>query len=154
MAQYSLYRPGAAAGFGSLFEDLRRDMDALLGRYGSDPSGANGWRGVFPAVNLYEADDAFVLTAELPGVGPDDIQVQLEGSTVTLQGERKIEYPPKGSASLHRRERQAGAFRRAFELPAEIDADKVEAVHRHGVLMLRLPKTPRYQPRRISVRGS
>lgn len=138
------------------FEQLRREMDALLGRFGrtSGAGPAHDWRGVFPPVNLYESADAYMLTAELPGVEPDDIHVSLEGSTVTLHGERKIDYASREGASLHRRERQEGGFRRSFELPAVIDADEVEAAHKNGVLMLRLPKSPEAQPRQIEVRGS
>jgi HSP20 family protein len=154
MAQYSLHRPWAAEDWGS-FDQLRREMDALFNRFGGAPAQrSRGWRGVFPAVNLYETADVYILTAELPGVEPDDIHVSLEGSTVTLHGERNIDYATQEETSLHRRERQAGSFRRAFELPATIDADKVEAVHRNGILMLRLPKTPEHQPRQISVRSS
>jgi HSP20 family protein len=129
-------------------------MDALLDRFGGGPIAASG-PGVFPAVNLYETAEGYVLTAELPGVPPGEIQVSLEGSTVTLQGERRIDYESEGTnVSPHRRERQAGSFRRAFELPATIDADKVEAVHRNGVLLLRLPKTAEAQPRQIAVQTS
>ena len=151
MAQYSLYRPWAAAPWSPL-DQLRREMDTLLDRFGGTPAGSGDWRGVFPAVNLYETADAYQLTAELPGVEPEAIRVSLEGSTITLEGERKIDYAIRKETSLHRRERQSGAFRRAFELPAAVDGEKVEAVHRNGVLMLRLPKTPEAQPRRISVR--
>lgn len=153
MSQYSLYHPVAGGGFGSVYDELRRDMDALLSRYSSTDPAPSASHGVYPPVNLYETDKDFVLTAELPGVAPEDIHVTLEAATVTLHGERKIDYADKDKASLHRRERQAGSFRRAFELPAAIDADAVEAVHKNGVLMLRLPKTPEHQPRRISVRG-
>jgi HSP20 family protein len=125
-------------------------MDAVLGRFTPLASAAGT---VFPAVNLYEREDAFVLTAELPGVRPEDVEVTLEGSTVSIRGERKIEYP-EGDTSVHRRERQSGSFRRAFELPVPIDADKVEAIQRNGVLMLRLPKSAEHQPRQISVRAS
>jgi len=114
-------------------------MEAVLDRYGAPLPTAP--RGVFPAVNLYESEDAYILTAELPGVEPDDIDVSIEGTTVTLRGERRIEFADE-QASLHRRERQAGVFRRSFELPVAIEADKAEAVHRNGVLILRLPKTP------------
>jgi HSP20 family protein len=147
MAQYGLYRPWAADSWGGL-DQLRREMDGLFSRFASPSQLSGAARGVFPAVNLYETADAYVLTAELPGVGPEDIQVSLEGSTLTLQGERKIDYAGQEDTSLHRRERHAGSFRRAFELPAAIDVDKVEAVHRNGVLMLRLPKTPEAQPPR------
>ena len=153
MAQFHLVPPFAGAGFGSLFDELRRDMDSVLSRYSANDPSSSAWRGVYPPVNLYETDAAYLITAELPGVAPEDIQVTLEASTLTFQGERKIEYPGAEKASLHRRERQVGSFRRAFELPAEIDAEKVEAVHKNGVLMLRLPKSPAHQPRRISVRA-
>jgi HSP20 family protein len=153
MAQYSLYRPWAAAPW-SPFDQLRREMDTLLDRFGGTPARSGDWRGVFPAVNLYETADAYQLTAELPGVEPEEIRVSLEGSTITLEGERTIDYASRKETSPHRRERQSGAFRRAFELPAAVDPEKVEAVHRNGVLMLRLPKTPETQPRQISVRSS
>ena len=149
MAQYGLYRP---RGSWREFDQLRNEMDALFSRFAGAGSAAGG-RGVYPAVNLYETADAYVLTAELPGVDSKDIHVSLEGQTLTLHGERKIEYAGLEDASLHRRERHAGSFRRAFELPAHIDADKVEAVHKNGVLMLRLPKTPDAQPRQISVKA-
>ena len=154
MAQYRLQRPWAAATWGGSFDQLRRDMDTLFNRFGDAQSHANGWQGAFPLVNLYETADAYMMTAELPGVEPDDIHVSVEGATVNVQGERKIDYPTQEGSSLHRRERQAGTFQRAFELPAVIDTDKVEAVHKNGVLMLRLPKTAEHQPRQISVQAS
>ena len=154
MAQYTLYRPWVAEPEGGPFGQLRREMDALFNRFGGPSSLSSEWRGVFPAVNLYETADAYVLTAELPGVKPDDIHVTLERSTVTLQGERKIDYENQAEASLHRRERQAGSFRRAFALPTPVDPEAIEAVHRNGVLQLRLPKTPEAQPRQIPVRTS
>ena len=134
----------------STFDDLRREMDALFRSY---TPGLAGARGVYPAVNLYETGDAFVLTAELPGVRKEDIHIGLEGSTVTLHGERRIDYPTDEKTSVHRIERQSGSFRRAFELPVPIEADKVEAVHRTGVLMLRLPKAPEHRPRQIRVQA-
>jgi HSP20 family protein len=154
MAQYSLYRPWAAAPWGGPLDQLRQEMDAVLNRFGTGTAPSSSWRGVFPAVNLYEAADAYVLMAELPGLENEDIQVSLERSTVTIEGERKIDYANQEGVSLHRRERQVGSFRRAFELPALIDADKVEAVHQNGILMLRLPKSPEDQPRQISVQAS
>ena len=150
MARYSVYGPWAGDSWNA-FDELRRDMDALLGRRSATPPGSA--RGVYPAANLYETGDAYVLTAELPGVASGDIHVALEGSTVTLRGERRIGGSQEG-ASVHRRERQAGSFQRAFELPLAVDADKVEAVHRNGVLMLRLPKAPEHRPRRISIQTS
>ncbi len=149
MAQFRFYRPLAGEPSGG-FDDLRREMDALLSRFGG--RGPGGHRGVFPATNLYETSGDYVLTAELPGVSPDDIEVSLEGTTVTLRGERKID-DGNGDTSAHRRERQSGTFHRSFELPVAVDSDKVQAVHKNGVLMLRLPKAPEHQPRQIAVQA-
>jgi len=153
MTQFSLYRPWAAASWGGPLDQLRQEMDAVLNRFGGG-SPSSSWRGVFPAVNLYETADGYVLRAELPGIESRDINVSLERSTVTIQGERTIDYENQEGVSLHRRERQVGRFRRAVELPALIDAEKVEAVHQNGVLLLRLPKSPEDQPRQISVQAS
>ena len=153
MAQYSLYRPWTSASWGGAFDQLRQELGAVLNRFDAAPS-SSSWRGVYPAVNLYETDDAYVLMAELPGLKSEDINVSIERSTVVLKGDRQIDYANQEGVNLHRRERQSGSFRRAFELPAVIEADKVEAVHRNGVLMLRLPKSPAHQPRQISVQGS
>lgn len=150
MAQISLYTPWAADSSRDL-DRLRREMDAIFSRFATSPQLSNSWRGVFPPVNLYESADAYVLTAELPGVSVEDIHVSLEGSTIILQGERKIAHADQEGTSVHRAERQSGSFRRAFELPAEVESDKVGAVHKNGVLMLRLPKTPETQPRQISI---
>lgn len=150
MAPYSLHRPWAAESWTPL-DELRREMDALFNRFGGASSSSQG---VFPAVNLFETADAYMLTAELPGVESKDIQVSFQGSTLTLSGERKIDYATQQPVALHRRERPAGSFRRAFQLPTAIDAEKIEAVHKNGVLMLRLPKTPEQKPRQIAVKAS
>ncbi|MDJ0785179.1 MAG: Hsp20/alpha crystallin family protein [Myxococcota bacterium] len=139
--------------WGSLFDELRRDLDGLFDHYGAGRPVASS-RGVFPPVNLEETSEGFVLTAELPGVAPADIQVSLEGATVMIQGERKPHPATPEEHAVHRRERRTGSFRRAFELPATIDAEKVEAFHRNGVLELRLPKAPEFQPRQINVQAS
>ena len=148
MAQFSLLRSREPEPWG-LFGDLRREMDALFDRFVGTP--ASGVRGVFPAANLYETRDAYVLTAELPGVAPEDLHVSLEGATVLLEGQREIAAPE--GTSVHRTERRSGHFRRAFQLPVPVDAEKIEARHRNGVLTLRLPKAPEHQARQITVRA-
>ena len=131
--------------FASLSRDLHRQLANDRNR------SFRGTRGVFPAVNLHESDTGYVLTAELPGVAPENIDVSIEGATVTLSGERKVEHVAGDGVAVHRRERQSGTFRRAFELPAEIDLDAAKATHRNGVLTLDLPKTAAVQPRQIPV---
>jgi len=129
--------------------ELRRRMDEVFDRF---PAGTATHAGVFPPVNLFEAGDAYVLTAELPGLRAEDIDVSVERDRVTLRGERRIEYPK--DASLHRAERRGGAFRRTVQLPVELDGEKVEAIYRNGVLTLRIPKAAEHQPRRINVQSS
>jgi HSP20 family protein len=134
------------------FGRLRREMDDVFGRLAGVPRLARGTP--FPPVNLYETADGFVLSAELPGLQPKDVDVSVEGNRVTLRGERKIEVPDDQQTSLHRRERSSGIFRRTIELPAQVDAEKAEAVYKSGVLWLRIPKAAEAQPRRIAVQGS
>jgi HSP20 family protein len=145
MTQYWL--SGPAGRWGS-FDRLRREMNELFEQAGAGPRR----EGAFPPVNLYETSDGYVLTAELPGVESGDIELSVESNRVTLRGERKVEHPQ--DASLHRVERQAGVFRRTIELPVEVDAEKAEAVHRNGILMLRIPKAPQHKPRQITVKTS
>jgi HSP20 family protein len=149
MTQFDLLRPWGQESWGG-YGALRREMEDLLERFGAFPS-AQAAHGAVPAVNLYETEDAYVLTAEVPGLAPEELEISLEGTTVTLRGERKT--APEEGASVHRNERASGAFRRAFDLPVPIDAEKAEAVHRHGVLTLRLPKAPEHRPRQISVKA-
>jgi HSP20 family protein len=137
------------------FDELRREIDGLLGSFGArGRPGVATWRtpNVFPPVNLYDSADALVLTAELPGVNEQDLEVSVEGSQLVLRGQRTIEYP--ADASAHRRERQSGAFHRTVTLPFAVDGDKVEAGYRNGVLLLRLPKPGEQQRRQIPVRTS
>jgi len=147
MAQYWLsnpwFDPGPDLG------DLQRRMDQLFQRV-SGSTAARG--GVFPPVNLYETSDGYVLTAEVPGLKSDEIEVTVEHDRLTLAGERRVEHPQE--ASLHRAERRAGSFRRTLQLPGEVDADKVEASYRNGLLRVRIPKAAEHQPRRINVGAS
>ena len=149
MAHLDLLRPWTRGSLGG-FDSLRREMDELFDRFAVQPA-TGAAHGAFPPVNLYESQDGYVLTAELPGVAPEALEIALEGATLTLRGERKADL--EEGASVHRCERPSGPFRRAFELPVPIDADKVEAVHRHGVLTLRLPKAPEHRPRQIRVQA-
>ncbi|MCX5863017.1 MAG: Hsp20/alpha crystallin family protein [Deltaproteobacteria bacterium] len=104
----------------------------------------------FPVVDIFETPDAYVFRAELPGVGKDNISVEVHGSTLTLSGERFIESDPR-IAVYHRIERTHGGFERAFTLPGQVNVDKVEATYVDGVLEVMLPKTPEDCDRTISI---
>ena len=148
MARYWIPNPRSSDPPAS-FDQLRRGMDELFERVGTRTTRRAG---AFPPVNLYESTNEYVLTAELPGLSGDDIDVSVERNRVTLRGERKIGHP--SDASLHRVERQAGVFRRTIELPVDVDADKVQALYRNGVLTLQIPKAAAHQPRQIVVKES
>ncbi len=96
-------------------DQLQRDMTKAFDRLGTGPAAGRGTP--FPPVNLYETAEGYVLTAEIPGVNADDLEVCVEDERITVGGQRAIEYASDGSTSLHRRERQSGVFRRTFNLP-------------------------------------
>jgi len=127
---------------------LQRQTNQVLRASDATPDSR---RGVYPPVNLHESEEGFSLTAEIPGVTSEALEVSIEGTTVTLAGSRKPQHVATDETAVHRRERLNGTFRRAFQLPAEIDLDKARATHRNGVLTLDLPKSPALRPRQIPV---
>jgi len=126
---------------------LQRAMDGVMGSdwFGSRTSGS----GVFPLVNVFSDGEDFVLVAELPGVKKEDLDIQVRGDTLRIQGKKTIAHDE--AASVHRRERSAGQFDRTLTLPAELDATKVSAQYRDGVLTLRLPRAESAKPRTVTI---
>ncbi len=134
------------------FEELsrmRRQMDRLMENFMDLPAGLFGG-GVFPAINLTEDENHYYLRAELPGVQSGDLDIQATAKNLTISGERRIE-PEDAAARYHRREREAGKFSRAFAMPKEIDAERVEARLVNGVLTIKVPKAESAKPRRIQI---
>jgi len=101
-------------------------------------------------VDVYEQENAIVIEAEMPGVAKEDIRLDVKGRRLTLAGERKRETETKDEHSF-RRERHFGSFERAFNLPFEIDPEKVEATLSDGVLRLRIDKPAEQQCRQITI---
>jgi HSP20 family protein len=106
-------------------------------------------RGAFPPVNVFEQGEDFAVVAELPGVKKEDLDIQVKGATVRIRGRKAIDYGE--NVSVHRRERAAGEFDRVVTLPAQIDASKVKADYRDGVLTLRLPRAESEKPRSVAI---
>jgi HSP20 family protein len=94
-----------------------------------------------------------VVTAELPGVEPGDIEISVVGDTLTLSGSRQLDDPGEGG-TYHRRERSHGRFTRAIRIPFPAEPDGVEAVFDRGVLSISLPRLEADKPRRIEVRAA
>ena len=126
---------------------LQRAMDSVMGSdwFGSRTSGT----GAFPLINVFNDNDGFVLVAELPGVKKEDLDIQVRGDTLRIQGKKTIAYD--AGASVHRRERTAGQFDRTLTLPDDVDAAKVAADYRDGVLTVRLPKAESAKPRTVTI---
>ncbi|RJP24800.1 MAG: Hsp20/alpha crystallin family protein [Candidatus Omnitrophota bacterium] len=123
--------------------DLRREFDSLLDRFFRDDWLAPEAAGVgsfVPAFDVSETETEFLVKAELPGVDPKDVEVNLSGNVLTVKGEKKQEREEK-TESLYRVERSYGSFSRSFSLPSDVKADQVSATYKDGVLNLKLPKT-------------
>jgi HSP20 family protein len=104
-----------------------------------------------PSVDVVEEKDAFLVKTDLPGLSKDDVSVTLQDNHLTIRGERKHEAESK-EAGYHRRERAYGLFTRTIELPSTVDAKKIDAHFKDGVLLVRLPKTEEAKPKQIEVK--
>jgi len=133
----------------SLQERMNRLFEQTLDRSRGEREGmvAGTWA---PAVDIYETPDSIVLQAELPGLSKDDIDIQVRDNVLTLKGERRSEKEVKEGNYL-RVERAYGGFQRAFTLPAAVQADKVRAVFRDGVLDVSIPKAEEAKPKQIKI---
>jgi HSP20 family protein len=135
----------------SFQEEMNRMFNEFFrgGTGGEQGWAAGAWT---PPVDIYETDDALVLTAMLPGVSKDDVSIEVHNNTLLLRGERK----PAGAVAderYYRRECVYGPFQRSFVLPATVDQTKVQATYHDGILELHLPKVEAAKPRRIAISG-
>lgn len=129
---------------------LRREVNRLFTDW---PARAN-WSAApsFPAMNVWSDENSAVLTAELPGVSIKDIDISVERDTLTLRGQRQPE-EMEGGVTYHRRERRFGGFHRTFRLSFQVDADKVEAEFKNGVLSILLPRAEADKPKKIAIKA-
>jgi HSP20 family protein len=106
-----------------------------------------------PAVDIFETENELVLKADIPDIDAKNVGIQVENGTLTLKGERKFEQENNGKG-FHRIERSYGAFVRAFSLPETVDAEKVKADYKNGVLTITVAKKEVAKPRTINVQVS
>jgi HSP20 family protein len=131
-------------------ERLRREMNRLFSEQ-TTPSWWRAGRG-YPAINVWTDEDSAVVTAELPGLDLEDIEIAVENDTLTLRGSREP-HDVEESATFHRQERRFGNFVRSFRMPFNVDAENVEANYSKGVLNITLPRAEADKPKRITVRA-
>lgn len=129
-------------------ERMRRMLEQTFGGFGwPSTAEAGGWS---PLVDIEEADDAYVVEAELPGVKREDVSIELVGNELTITGEVK-ERERKGA--LRKQARRTGRFAYRVGLPDQVDADRIEASLTDGVLTVRVPKSERAQRRKIEIKS-
>jgi HSP20 family protein len=129
-------------------ERMRRMLDETFGNFGwPSPAEARGWS---PLVDIEEADDAYVVEAELPGVKRENVNIELVGNELTITGKVKER---EHEGALRRQARRTGRFAYRVGLPAQVEADSVEASLSDGVLTVRVPKAERAQRKKIEVKS-
>jgi len=142
------------------FQDLRSAQDEMaqmspmlahaLGLHAQQQGSATAtaWA---PALDISERKDAYLVTVELPGVEADDLEITMEDGLLTIQGDRQFT-SESSEQQFHRVERRYGAFRRSITLPAQVQAEQIEASFDNGVLQIVVPKMEEATPKRIQVR--
>ena len=142
------------------FQDLRSAQDEMaqmrpmlahaFGLQGQ-PQGSDRATAWAPALDISERKDAYLVTVELPGLKPEDLDITMEDGLLTIQGERQFAHD-SSEQQFHRVERRYGAFRRSITLPAHLMAEEIEASFEDGVLQILVPKAEEAKAKRIQVR--
>jgi HSP20 family protein len=133
--------------------DLRHRVDQMFGDMlypataDDREPGQWSWN---PVVDVYDNDDSIVIQAELPGVEKKDIRIDVKDRLLTLKGERSTDKEVT-EEKYYRRERSYGSFQRVFNLPVDVDPDKIEAAYADGLLKVRIPKPETQKPKQITV---
>lgn len=130
-------------------DQLQREMNRLFdatstGRVFNSPT--------YPAINVWMNEDGQLITAEMPGVHPEDLDIDVTGDALSISGERKQDDVAK-DARYHRRERSYGSFSRTIQLPFMVDTDRVEASFENGVLQISLPRAEADKPKKIQIKN-
>lgn len=142
-------RHNQAPDVSSLHDEVNRIFRETFGGMQGGAASAGAFT---PALDVEEDDERFVLHVELPSVNPEDVEVSLEESVLTIAGERRF-YGDRNADGFRRIERHFGRFHRAVRLPDRVAADHVEASYRDGLLTITVPKAEEAKPRRIQVQA-
>lgn len=135
----------------TLRDQMNRMFDDRFFRVAGPASAETTLAQFAPPVDVFENEDGIRITAELPGVQPEDVQVKVEDGTLTISGHRKLDKEDQRE-NYHRIERTYGSFLRSFTLPPTVDVEKIQAENRHGVLTIQLPRRQESKPRTIDVK--
>src|ERR671926_1359723 len=131
-------------------EPFTREIDRVFDAFFGQTDQARRW---VPPMDLVEAEDHFILKADLPGLTESDVNLEVQDGTLTISGERKAEHE-QHEGGFYRIERSFGSFSRSLTLPDGVDPDRIAASFADGVLEVHIPKPEERKPRRISISGS
>ncbi|UCD99005.1 MAG: Hsp20/alpha crystallin family protein [Chloroflexota bacterium] len=131
------------------FDRLQREMNQLFNSYSPHRPRTSP---TYPSLNIWENQEGQLISAEMPGVKIEDIDISVEGDTLTISGVRQANEIPEG-ARYHRRERGSGEFRRSLRLPFLIDSNQVKASFNDGILTLQVPRAEADKPRKITIKS-
>jgi len=138
----------------SPFFDVQKtldEMDRMLNAVGQPLGLRSVPRGTFPTINVYDRGNAAILTAELPGVKPEDVELTVLGDSLTLKGERKSEQT--NGERYYRQERPTGVFERTVTLPTAINPDSVKAEYRDGILTVHMEKEEKAKVKKVQIKS-
>ena len=133
-----------------LQNQMNRLFDTALQVWPGDSNGTTQWT---PSADIYESENELVVNLDLPGVDPKMIDIRVENNVLSIRGERQFE-DKQNKENFHRVERSYGPFARSFTLSTAVDADKIRANYKSGVLSITLPKAEAAKPKRIQIAAS
>jgi HSP20 family protein len=136
---------------------FRKEISPTYQRFFGDPFHTDadffGGRGIFmPAFNIEEHSDHYMIEAELPGLEPEDVEVEVQGDTLTIRGEKKRRSEQTKQGQVHVMESSYGMFHRSFVLPNNADPDHISADSHNGMLYIKIPKNQKQPGRKITIR--
>ena len=122
--------------------------------FGASPMASNAATHLYyPAVDILESEDSYLIRADLPGIKQEDVHLEVQEGVLTLRGQRRVEEPANG-VEYHRVERRAGTFSRSFYLPQAIKQDGIKATFRDGILDVHMPKADEAKPKKITIKST
>lgn len=134
----------------TLQDEMNRLFESFFGKGSMTEAEPTGllWG---PRADIHETKDTFSVDVELPGLAKDDVKLSVHESTLIIEGEKKVEREENKDSSWHRQERVFGRFQRMFTLPTAVEAEKISATFKNGVLSVTLPKKEAAKPKEITI---
>ena len=136
----------------NVLDTFCREVDHMMNRYAGSENEPAASQFLSPETNFAETEKQYEITLDLPGLKPDDFNLEFDDGQLWITGERKGEEEGKGK-TYHRVERSYGRFRRGVSLGPDVDPDNIEATYKEGVLTVIVPKAPTACPKKIEVKG-